>query len=341
MRHPLNAAFLLFLLLSLSACVISPRRDINGGGGSGGTGIGQLYVTNQSANTILRFAGATAVSGNVAPTATISSSALSSPRYIFIDSTNNRLYVANAGASNILVFDNASTLSGSVTPTRVITSINLGTPADVALDPVTNLLYVADNLEIAVFGNASTANGNTPALRVILPGFTPDALHLDATNNRLFAADHISNTIDVFDGASLLTGSVAATRTITGPDTQLSAPLGLQIDGAGRLVVSNSSPASITIYPNAATIFNDTPPAAVISGSNTQLSGPAQLALDPTTNSGELYIADPAGANVVVFSSITTVTGSLNPAPNRNLVGPSTTLTGAASATGVALDTAH
>jgi DNA-binding beta-propeller fold protein YncE len=340
MRHPLNAAFLLFLLLSLSACVISPRRDINGGGG-GGTGIGQLYVTNQSANTILRFAGATAVNGNIAPTATISSPQLSSPRYILLDSANNRLYVANAGASSILVFDNASTLSGSVTPTRVITSINLGTPTDVALDLVNNLLYVADNLEIAVFGNASTVNGNTPALRVILPGFTPDALHLDATNNRLFAADHISNTIDVFDGASLLSGSVAPTRTITGVDTQLSAPLGLQIDGAGRLIVSNSSPASITIYPNAATTFGDVPPAAVISGSNTQLSGPAQLALDPTTNSGELYVADPSGANVAVFSSITTVTGSLNPAPNRNLVGSSTTLTGAASATGVALDTAH
>jgi DNA-binding beta-propeller fold protein YncE len=341
MRYRLHAAFFLFLGLSLSSCVISPRRGVNGGGG--GTGIGQLYIANQSGNTILRFAGATAVSNNVAPTATISSSspALSSPRYIFLDSTNNRLYVANSGASSILVFDNASKLSGSVTPTRVITSVNLGTPTDVALDPVNNLLYVADNLEIVVFGNASTVTGNTPALRVILPGFTPGALHLDATSNRLFAADPISNTIDVFDNASTLTGAVTPTRTITGANTQLSQPNGLQIDGAGRLIVSNSSPASITIYQNAAAITtaNNISPTAVISGGNTQLSGPTQLAIDPTTNSGELYIAD--GANVVVFSSITTVTGTLNPAPNRNLVGSNTTLTGAASATGVALDTAH
>jgi DNA-binding beta-propeller fold protein YncE len=338
MRQRLNAAFFVFLLLSLSACVISPRRGITTGPG---TGTGQLYVANQSANNILRFAGATAVNGNVAPTATISSPQLSSPRYILLDSTNNRLYVANAGASNILVFDSASTLNGSVTATRVITSANLGTPTDVALDPINNLLYVADNLEIAVFANASTVNGNTPALRVILPGFTPGAIRLDATNNRLFAADPISNTIDVFDNASTLSGAVTAPRAITGANTQLSQPDGLAIDGAGRLIVANLSPASITIYPNAATTSGNVSPATVISGSSTQLAGPTQMALDPTTNSGELYVADPSGANVAVFSSITTVTGTLNPVPNRNLTGSSTGLSGTASATGVALDSAH
>jgi DNA-binding beta-propeller fold protein YncE len=338
MHRRLNAALFVFLLLSLSACVISPRRGVTNGGGSG---TGQLYVANQSANNILRFAGATAVSGNVAPNATISSSQLSSPKYIFIDTANNRLYVANAGAGNILVFDNVNTLNGSVNPTRIITSTNLVTPADIALDTTNDLLYVADNLEVAVFASASTINGSTAAIRVILPGFTPSALHLDVTNNRLFAANQISNTIAVFDGASTLNGSITPTRTITGADTQLSQPVGLQIDGAGRLLVSNFSPASITIYQNAgaSTTVGDVRPVAVVSGSNTQLSGPAQLTLDPTTNSGELYVADPSGANVAVFSSITTVSGTLNPSPNRNLSGASTTFTGTATATGVALDT--
>lgn len=338
MRHRCNAAFFLFMFLFLSACVISPRRDVTT---PGGTGTGQLYVANQAANNILRFAGATAATGNVTPSATISSPQLSSPKYILLDSTNNRIYVANSGASNILVFDSVSTLNGSVTPTRTVTSANLGTPTDVALDPVNDLLYVADNLEIAVFASASTINGNTPAIRVILPGFTPSALHLDATNNRLFAADPISNTISVFDGASTLTGSITPTRTITGANTQLSQPAGLQIDGAGRLIVGNFSPASITIYQNASAITTagNISPTAVISGSNTQLAGPTQLAIDPTTNSGELYVADPNGANVVVFSSITTVTGTLNPTPNRNLAGSGTGLSGTASATGVALDT--
>jgi DNA-binding beta-propeller fold protein YncE len=338
MFHRLSTVFALILMLSLSGCVISPFRGTTT---TGTTGTGQLYVVDETANVILRFAGATKVSGNVAPSATISSTQLSAPKYIFLDTANNRLYVANASGGNILIFDTASTLNGSVGPTRVISSANLVTPFDVALDAANNLLYVADNLEVAVFAGASTINGTTPAVRVILPGFTPGAILFDSANDRLFVADPVNNAIHVFDSASTLNGSVTAPRILTGNQTQLAQPVGLRIDGAGRLIVSNFAPPSITIYTNAATTFGNIPPAAMISGSNTQLAGPAQLALDPTTNSGELYVADPFGANVAVFSSIATVTGSLNPAPNRNLIGANTTLNGTASATarGVALDT--
>ena len=340
MLRRLFAVFCLFLLLSLSGCVISPRRGTTT---SGATGTGQLYVADESANAILRFSGATAASGDIAPNANISGAAtqLSAPKYIFLDAGNNRLYVANANAGNILVFDSVSTLNGNVTPTRTISSTSLVTPIDVALDPGKNLLYVADNLEVAVFASASTANGSTLALHVIQPGFTPGAILLDPTNDRLFVADFTTNSIDVFDGASTLNGAVTATRTITGANTQLAQPVGLRIDGAGRLIVSNFVPASITIYNNAATTKGDISPVAVISGSNTTLAGPAELAIDPTTNSGELYVADPFGANVAVFSSISTVTGTLNPTPNRNVTGANTTLNGTATATarGVALDT--
>jgi hypothetical protein len=346
MFHRLSAAFTLFLLLSLSSCVISPRRGGTTGGG-GGTGTGQLYVVNSSASAILRFAGATAANGNVNPKGNLagSSTQLSSPKRVLVDAANNRLYIANAGAANILVFDNASGLTGNVNtgPTRVISSANLVTPADIALDKVRDLLFVADNLEVAVFGAASTTNGSTPALRVIQLTFTPGAILSDGANDRLFIADPSSNTIDVVDGASIANGPLTPTRTISGPASQLSQPNGMVIDGAGRLIVSNFSPPSITIYGNAASANTPVTPVAVISGNNTTLVNPGQLALDPTTNSGELYIADPSNASIVVFSSITTVNSTINPQPNRSVSGSNTLLTGTSgnNATGVAIDTTH
>ncbi len=340
MLQRLVAALSLFLLLSLSGCVISPRR---GTATTGGGGSGQLYVVNESANAILRFSGATTVNGNISPTANISgaSTQLSAPKYIFIDTANNRLFVANSGGGDILIFEKVSTLTGNVAPTRVLTSTNLSLPTDVAVDPGRDLLYVADSLEVAVFAAASTANGTTVAIRVIQPGFTPSAILLDATSDRLFLADSVSNAIRVFDGASTLNGSVTATRTISGAGTQLAQPFGLRVDGAGRLIVSNAAGPSLTIYTNAATTSGNVSPVAVITGSNTTLASPAELALDPTTNSGELYVANPSGANVAVFSSITTVTGTLNPAPNRSITGANTTLnnTAVSTARGVALDT--
>lgn len=324
------------LLLAFSGCVISPRRGTTN---TGSSGTGQIYVANESSNAILRFQGATAATGNVTPTATISGSStgLNAPKYIFLDVTNNLLYVANSGAGNILVFQNVNTLSGNPAPARAISSTSLSSPVDVAVDTTSrNLLYVADTLEVAVFANASTANGPTTVLRVIQLQFTPSAMLLDATNDRLFLADAGTSTIHVFDNASTLTGAVTATRSLNGSITQLAQPDGLRVDGSGRLIVSNASPASITIYANAATISGNIAPVGVISGGNTTLVAPAELALDPTTNSGELYVADPSGGNVSVFSSISTVTTSVSSAPSRNLTGPNTTLN---APKGVALDT--
>lgn len=344
MFRQLILALSILLLLSLAGCVISPRRDGTNNGG-GGKGTGQLYVVNQSNNAILRFGGATAANGNISPNAILSGSAtlLATPSYIFIDTANNRLYVANTGASDVLIFENASTLSGNVNgaPSRAISSTNLTAPVDVAVDATRDLLYVADNFEVAVFQHASTANGSTVVFHVLQLTFTPGAILLDAANDRLFVADPTTSSVDVFDTASTLNGTVTAPRVITGAQTQLSQPDGLRIDGAGRLIVSNFSPASITIYNNAATNSGPASPVAVLTGSNTTLAGPTQLALDPTTNSGELYVADPSGANVAVFSSITTVTGSINPSPNRNITGANTTLnnTAVSTARGVAIDT--
>lgn len=341
------AGFLLPAILFISGCVISPRRDSTSTGGGGSNGTGEVYVSDQSGNAILRFSGATQASGNISPAAVISGSntTLSSPQYIFSDNTNDRLYIANLNGSNILVYEKVSTISGNsnTAPSRTISSSNLLQPVDVAVDTVKDLLYVADNDRVVVFSGASTANNNTLAQHIIQLTVSPIAILIDANNDRLFVADPTPEVL-VFNTASQLNGSVTANSTLSGADTQLNQPSGLRIDGAGRLLVSNAaSPGSITIYNNAATVSGDQQPVGTISGSSTTFSGPGQIALDPTTNSGELYVADPNAGEVAVFSSITTVSGSQNVAPNRNINGASTDLTGTGSLTarGVAIDLSH
>lgn len=334
------------VLIFLAGCVISPRRtSVSNGGGGNGTPTGKLYVTNDAANSIVRFDNAFTATGNVTPAVTISGAAtqLNNPQYIFLDATSNRLFVANTNSSSILVFDNMSTLNGNVSPTRVITSASLATPTDVALDKGRDLLYVADTNSVLVFAGASTANGTTVPVRTLQPGFTPGALLIDAANDRLFAADPVTNSINVFEGASTLSGLVLVTRRLVGSSTQLAQPFGLQIDSAGRLVVANFAPPSITIYANAAaaTTTGNIAPVTMISGSNTTLAGPTQLTINTVAAGGELFVADPFGGDVSVFGSIGTLTGNQNIAPTRSITGPNTTLTGSSSATarGVAFDT--
>ena len=339
----------LFLVVFLAGCVISPRRDgssVSGGGSGSGSNTpqGKLYVSNDSGNAILRFDSAFTATGNVAPGATIGGTLtqLISPQFMQLDAAADRLYVADLGASAVVIFENASTKTGNIAPNRTIAgaATNLFQPVDLGLDRTRDLLYVADGPDILVFASASTANGNTPPVRTISPNpsFTISSIFLDATNDRLYVANP-ANAIDIFDGASTLTGAVAPNRQIFGSGTQLSQPSAMLVDAGGRLIVSNFSPPRITIFSNAATANGNITPSSVIAGGTTTLVGPDQIALNPNVGSGDLYVADPFAGEVAVFSNIATANGDI--APARNINGSQTGIarTGGATARGVALDT--
>src|SRR5258708_3394309 len=133
----------------LAGC-ISPRRlpgDVVPGATptpTPGPATGKLYVSNQAANSILRFDGALTASGNVTPATTIvgSNTKLSAPQYLFLDQAADRLFVANFGSASILIFDTMSTKTGNATPTRSISGAltTLANPADLALDKGRDLL---------------------------------------------------------------------------------------------------------------------------------------------------------------------------------------------------------
>lgn len=349
----------LVLLLVISGCVISPRRTLGGGGGTptptptptgsptptptpSGTPQGKLYVSNAGNNSIVRFDQALTASGNIVPAATISgtNTTLKAPAFIFLDTAADRLYVANNGDLSIVIFDNVSTKSGNVAPERTISGSNtlLGSPTDVSLDKGRDLLYVADDTNIEVFSSASTAMGNIAPARSLDAQFTVSAIFIDGANDRLYAAVPAANSIAVYDNASTLaSGPITATRTIQGAATHLATPDGIQIDGGGRLVVSNASSTSpsITIYNNAATADANLAPSSEISGSNTGFGVPSQIVVD-TTGSGTLYNADPGVGRVAIYSNLSSSTGNI--APNRIIFGPGTTLTITGAPHGVALD---
>lgn len=347
----------LLLVLVISGCVISPRRlpgDVVPGTTPtptpnpsatptptpSATPQGKLYVSNSGANSIIRFDQALTASGNVPPAVTISgaNTQLSAPAFIFLDTANDRLYVANNGSFSVLIFDNISTKSGNIAPERVLSGTNTTfiSPTDVAVDLTRNLLYIADDLDIHVYSSASTATGNIAPTRTYTPGFAVSAIFIDGANDRLYAANQSGAAIDVYDNISTVAaGPITANRTIQGANTHLGAPSGIQIDGGGRLVVSNATAKSITIFNSAATATGNIAPSAEIVGANTGFGVPDQIVVD-TAGAGTLYNVDPGAARIAIYGSLSSSTGNI--APTRSITGAATTLTVAGQPVGVALD---
>jgi hypothetical protein len=306
---------------------------------------GSVYVSNTAANSIVHFGNVARATGNVVPNDTISGSAtqLVSPQYLFVDAKDDRLFVANSGAGSVLIFEHASSKTGNVAPERTISgaATTLVSPADIVLDATRDLLYVADGANVLVFANASTVKGDIAPARTISIGFTITALLVDSGSDRLFLANGAGNAVDVFDAASTLNNTVSANRIISGPQTQLSTPSGLQLDGNGRLVVGNFGNAAITIYSSAATADGNMTPAATILGTKTHLAAPSQIAVESGSNN-QLFVADGTAASIFGFGNFNSASGDL--APTNLLNGSNTGLdrsgggAGPVTAKGIALD---
>lgn len=297
---------------------------------------GKLYVMESNSNTLLRFDNALTANGNATPAASIvgANTTLNFPGFMTLDTANDSLYIADTGDLSVVIYDGISTKSGNVAPSRIITG-TLVSPTDVSLDKVRNLLYVADDLEIFVYASASTANGTPAPVRDLTVPFQLSGIYIDGANDRLYVADQAGNAVAVYDHASTLNGPITANRAVQGVNnTHLSGPGSVQVDGAGRLVVSNALAPSITIYANAATADGDIAPVAEIAGANTGLSVPTQIFVD-TTGSGTLYNADPGAARVAVWGNLNTANG--NTAPTRTIFGANTGIT-ASGQLGLAFD---
>lgn len=361
---PAGICVAVLCLLLTVGCVISPRRTLGGGGGTptptpsptptpNPAATGKLYVVNSTTSSLFRFDNAFTAIGSPTPAATIAgaSTTLNSPNYMALDPAADRLYVADTSDLSVVIFDKISTQNGTVNliPTRIIAGNNtmlVSGPADLFFDRVGNELYVLDDPNILVFNTASLSTGVNnvaPARTLTTTSFAAGAaaIFVDVANDRLFAAD-LDGAIAIYDNASSLpTGVITPSRSIAGSNTQLANPAGIQLDGQGRLVVSNvgtvSVSPSITIYPSSAiTAGGNVAPVARISGSNTGFLTPMQIVVDPS-GTGTVYLADANAAKVAVYTNLNTATGNINTAPNRSISGAGTGLTAGGPA-GVALD---
>lgn len=287
-------------------------------------GLGRMYVVNVSPNTITSYANPSQVDGNVAPTTT-ATAGMSGSRQMVVDTVRNRLYVTNLNNNTVSIYDSADALNGATAPTAVLTGFS--TLYAVAVDEAGDRLFVGDDTgtgQIWVFDQASTLTGGvaTPSRTVTQMGSGVVSLAVDPTGNRLFAA--VPNAIDIFDNASTMTGTRAATvsRTVTGAATGLSLFPSLFLDPASqRLYAGNNAEQNVLVYNNAGTMTGNQAPVATLAGAATLLGTPAGVWVDTVRN--ELYVAN-QDSTVTIYANASTVTG--NTAPVRRLSGGATGL---------------
>src|SRR5579872_1853935 len=316
MLRSASLCLLLTAMFLFAGCGGTKSNSSISGGANSATGQGKLYVSDSAHNTIFRFDGALASKGTLNANVAITGAAttLANPGYVVLDPAADRLFVANRGSGvispSILIFEQVHANPGTMAPARAISGnvTQVAVPADMALDVGNDLLYVADKNtntnnaatpgpgSILVFAQAATINGNSPPVRTFNLSFLPTAIFLNAATQTLYVADGAHNAIDVFTQVNNLpTGMISTNQIITKgtsavDNTLLSNHNGLQLDSAGRLLVSNAGSQIVTVYANAATASGNVSPAAVVGGGSTGISAPAQLTINPATS--DLYIAD-------------------------------------------------
>ncbi len=281
-----------------------------------------LFAADSVLQQIVRFDNVSMLSGNVNPNSVLGFPAgLASA--LAVDAQADRMFFISTLtniSSGISVYDHATTRVGGAAPDRQIagpatTLVRIG---PMVLDSTRDMLYAVSDLNpdgsanVVVFTNASTASGNVAPARILKTGIldVPFSMALDQANDRLFASVNGAQ-IDIYDHISTApTGAITPTRVITGPLTGLGVSFGIALDGHGRLLVLNDTPASVTVY-DAATANGNAPPVATITSPT--LVVPEGMALDSNAaNGGDLYITANPG-QVLVFTGIATANGSVNP----------------------------
>ena len=135
-----------------------------------------------------------------------------------------------------------------------------------------------------------------------------------------------SNSVTVY--AAGASGNATPVAMIAGGNTGLNLPVGMALDGAGNIYVTNEFANSITVY--AAGASGDATPVATIAGGNTGLHFPRGIALD---GAGNLYVANAFPFSITVYAA----GASGNATPTATIAGGNT---GLATPESIALDDA-
>lgn len=285
-----------------------------------------LYVANTGENAILIYEKASAFEppvGAASATRVISGpkTGLRRPTAVAYDAARQRLYVANEGGTpSIRVFQpgcsGATQLNGNIAPCNVISdpSTLLSSPGSLALDPGRDILYVSDGGtgDILVYENVSQSStqGDLPPARTFPLSQPPAGLFIDSANDRLYAARKEGQpAILLFENASTRSGQTSADRILTGPNTLLVSPEGIDVDPALNQISvlesdsSGSGETALLIFADPFTVCTDpvcdVAPARIITGDQTGLTGATGIAVDSRLE--RIYVSNRVGNTILSF----------------------------------------
>ena len=274
----------------------------------------QLFVTNYNPATstasILEFQ--TFATGNVLPFGTNPLNASVHPRGIaaFSDNSGYVLAVTNAGA----FFPNALLIYGTLGLSNNIAGANTGlnVPIGVAVDSKKNI-YVANNGGASVTVYAFPSPSPTPSTS---PSPSPSPSPTPS----------VSPSTSPSPTPTPVADNLVPSTTIAGGNTQLAAPVGIALDGAGNLYVADAGSATIPAAPKIL-IFNaplgagvqNIAPSHVIISQNPAFVNPTDVKVD---TAGNVYVVDAgagpnANSKLLIFAAGSY--GTVTPSPAISL----------------------
>ncbi|HVY06110.1 MAG TPA: hypothetical protein VHB46_09055 [Burkholderiales bacterium] len=226
------------------------------------------------------------------------------------------MFIADSGSATVVSFANPNPVAGTLRIDRTLsgTAISNIMP-DMAYDAAADMLYVVNNRSIMVMNRASTKNGSNAPDRTITSSSIPStivAIYLDTVKNILYVT-YGSSTVLAFDNASTLNGSFVANRTLTINRSAVGVPVkDVFVDTvhdtlyvAGH-VGSGGVNDVVLKYNSASTIPTGTP------------TIDHELTFPDTINdivgdgaNDRLFIADQSANSVLVFDSVSTLSGAV------------------------------
>ncbi len=187
-----------------------------------------LYVADNTAGSqaVLVFLPASTVNGDASPNRQYTgfTQAIS----LCYDATNDILYLADVVAQAVYAWDDISTLRTNTGPTRTIL---LGyIPSSLAIDTTHNILYVGQplaqqvnlytsadqisNLSNIILPTRSFTNATSPFAHI-------NGMAVNGLNNILYVSESDTQSIDIFDNATTLSGVEESNRELSGSSTGL------------------------------------------------------------------------------------------------------------------------
>jgi 6-phosphogluconolactonase (cycloisomerase 2 family) len=256
---------------------------------------------------------------------------------VAVDNTHNEVFLQDNNLWSIRVFNRLDNAKPGAPPTearRVIAgnATEVQFNSCVYIDPANGDVYSVENdIGDVIVTFEHDATGNAKPIRKLSVTHRAYAMAMDEQNQEFFVSVQHPPQVAVYrKGAS---GNEKPKRLLIGDKTELSDSHGMAIDTRRKLlfvdnwgnIADDSKPGSGRFGPPTITVYRlnadgDEAPVRIIQGPKTGLDWPGAMSIDP--DSGDLYVANDMGQDVIVFHS----TDQGDVAPSRMIKGPSTGL---------------